>query len=146
MQNFRVFQFRKLSCLIMFMCFMDIWTQGACESKRAEYVCKMEKNFIYIYVNFCFFIFSSETVKDPVALLSTKAILSHFLFLENGPHSSLHDFPWVPKGRFKQWLMGEGSMKRPRRSSQETAVQPGGRSCLLLKAYKQKSLWVLLQT
>ena len=47
--------------------------------------------------------------QDPVGLLGTKAfVCPPFLVFRKEASFSLQDLPWVPKGRFKQWLIREG--------------------------------------
>ena len=51
-----------------------------------------------------------ETEKDPVGLLGTKAFLSPFSCRQD---SSLHDLPWVPKGRRAAKKPPEARLKGP---------------------------------
>ena len=51
-----------------------------------------------------------ETKKDPVSLPGMEAFLCPVSCRQD---SSLHDIPWVPKGRFKPLLIREGAAKKP---------------------------------
>ena len=51
-----------------------------------------------------------DTAQGPVELVGTKTYLSpHFLYYRKQLSVRLHDLPWIPKGRFKQLLIREGS-------------------------------------
>lgn len=48
---------------------------------------------------------------DPVGLLGIQAFLLFFVSCRQ--YSSLHDLPWILKGRFKLLLIKEGAAKKP---------------------------------
>ena len=69
----------------------------------------------------------SETDQDPVGLQGTKAFLcTPFLVCRKYASFSLHDLPWITKGRFKQLLIRKGGDSETRGEQSSQGGDGGG--------------------
>ena len=80
----------------------------------------------------------------PVGLPGTKTFcVPHFFDYRKQPSFSLHDCPWVTKGRFKQLLIRKGRGWKIKEKQSWAALGQG--SVFPIKGYTQQYLWTILQ-
>ena len=88
--------------------------------------------------------YSTDIKQGPLGLLGTKTFcVPHFFDYRKQPSFSLHDCPWVTKGRFKQLLIRKGRGWKIKEKQSWAALGQG--SVFPIKGYTQQYLWTILQ-